>query len=326
MSQWIAVALAIASAVCLAVGTQTQSSAVTDHTSGDLNPRNLGKLLRNGRWLLGTGLLGLGMLLNVCALALATVTVVQPLGVIALVITTLLHARRQRLTINRRTWLAVALCTAGGAGFVVCAVTGTDPSHVPGPRAENLVVLVLVGLVALIGVAELVLRRRRISMFYVLAAGILYGFVAVLVRLTMSRTLALGFGSVHWFTVVMIVVAAVLGGWLVQCAYSCGPPDLVIAGLTVVDPMVGVLLGMSVLGEAGAGLPGSLGTAMGLAGLVAIVGVVLLSRHHPEVIERRAELRRVNAALAGEMPPADPGEGTARACSNRVEPPRNPAS
>lgn len=160
MSQWIAVALAIASAVCLAVGTQTQSSAVTDHTSGALNPRNLGKLLSNGRWLLGTGLLGLGMFLNVCALALATVTVVQPLGVIALVITTLLHARRQRLTINRRTWLAVALCTAGGAGFVVCAVTGTDPSHVPGPRAEN-----LVGLVALIGVAELVLRRRRISMF-----------------------------------------------------------------------------------------------------------------------------------------------------------------
>ncbi|MCC5671010.1 DMT family transporter [Kocuria rhizophila] len=291
MSQWIAVALAIASAVCLAVGTQTQSSAVTDHTSGALNPRNLGKLLRNGRWLLGTGLLGLGMLLNVCALALATVTVVQPLGVIALVITTLLHARRQRLTINRRTWLAVALCTAGGAGFVVCAVTGTDPSHVPGPRAENLVVLVLVGLVALIGVAELVLRRRHISMFYVLSAGVLYGFVAVLVRLTTTALRYGGIGAVHWLSVLMVLVAAVLGGWLVQYAYSCGPPDLVIAGLTVVDPMVGVALGLVVLGEAGARFTGALGAVMGLAGLVAIVGVVLLSQCHPEVIERRAAAR-----------------------------------
>ncbi|WP_231726549.1 hypothetical protein [Kocuria rhizophila] len=286
MSQWIAVALAIASAVCLAVGTQTQSSAVTDHTSGALNPRNLGKLLSNGRWLLGTGLLGLGMFLNVCALALATVTVVQPLGVIALVITTLLHARRQRLTINRRTWLAVALCTAGGAGFVVCAVTGTDPSHVPGPRAEN-----LVGLVALIGVAELVLRRRRISMFYVLSAGVLYGFVAVLVRLTTTALRDGGIGAVHWLSVLMVMVAAVLGGWLVQYAYSCGPPDLVIAGLTVVDPMVGVALGLVVLGEAGARFTGALGAVMGLAGLVAIVGVVLLSQCRPEVIERRAAAR-----------------------------------
>ena len=42
MSQWIAVALAIASAVCLSVGTQTQSAAVRGETSGALRPRNLG--------------------------------------------------------------------------------------------------------------------------------------------------------------------------------------------------------------------------------------------------------------------------------------------
>ena len=90
---------------------------------------------------------------------------------------------------------------------------------------------------------------------------------------------------------IMIVVAAALGGWMVQCAYSCGPPDLVIAGLTVVDPMVGVALGLVVLGEAGAGFTGALGAVMGLAGLVAIVGVVLLSRYHPEVVTRRAAAR-----------------------------------
>ncbi|WP_338075381.1 hypothetical protein [Kocuria rhizophila] len=65
MNQWVAVALALASAVCLAVGTQTQSRAVTGHTSGALSPRALLTLLRNRRWLAGTGLLVLGMLLNV---------------------------------------------------------------------------------------------------------------------------------------------------------------------------------------------------------------------------------------------------------------------
>ena len=291
MNQWVAVALALASAVCLAVGTQTQSRAVTGHTSGALNPRALLTLLRNRRWLAGTGLLVLGMLLNVSALALATVTVVQPLGVVALVITTLLHARHEGLRINRRTWLAVALCTAGGAGFVVCAVAGTDPAHRPGPEAERLVVLMLVGLVVLMGIAEIFVRRHRISIFYVLCAGVLYGFVAVLVRLVVTAVGDGGIAAVNWLSVLMVVVAAALGGWMVQCAYSCGPPDLVIAGLTVVDPMVGVALGLAVLGEAGPTFTGVLGTGMGVAGLIAIVGVVLLSRYHPEVVKRRAAAR-----------------------------------
>ncbi|RLY92352.1 hypothetical protein EAE32_09435 [Kocuria tytonicola] len=301
MTQWIAVALAITSAVCLALGTQIQSAAVTGHTGGALSPRGLLVLVRNRRWVGGLALLASGTLLNVAALALATVTVVQPLGVIALVITTLLHARRRRLTINRRTWLAVALCSVGGAGFVACAVPATDPSHVAGAGAERLVVLLLTGLVVLVGVAEVVLRRRRISMFYVLAAGVLYGFVAVLVRLTMTALLSGGIGAVHWLSVLMILVAALLGGWMVQCAYSCGPPDLVIAGLTVVDPMVGVALGLVVLGEAGAGLTTGTAVTMGLAGLVAIVGVVLLSRYHPEVLQRRAAARARTT---------DPGSGT----------------
>ena len=35
-----------------------------------------------------------------------------------------------------------------------------------------------------------------------------------------------------------------------QTAYSVGSPDLVIAGLTVVDPLVAVAIGIFVLGEA----------------------------------------------------------------------------
>ena len=33
------------------------------------------------------------------------------------------------------------------------------------------------------------------------------------------------------------------GSWFVQNAYSGGPPDLVIAGLTVIDPIVGIAIG-----------------------------------------------------------------------------------
>ncbi len=43
--------------------------------------------------------------------------------------------------------------------------------------------------------------------------------------------------NVQWYTLLAILAAGGLGSWFVQSAYSGGPPDLVIAGLTVIDPM-----------------------------------------------------------------------------------------
>lgn len=288
--------MALASAMCLALGTQVQSAAVTSHTQEALKPTSLLSLVRNRTWVGGLLLLGLGTALNVTALSLATVTVVQPIGVIALVITTLLHAKHKNLHINPPTWGAIACCTVGGAAFVVAAVMGTDATALADPRAETLIVRMLIGLGVVIGVLELFLNHRRISMFYVLSAGCLYGFVAVLVRLTVTHALAHGISQVNWFTVALIVAASVLGGWMVQVAYSCGPPDLVIAGLTVVDPIVGVALGLWILGEAGHDLTAALALVMAAAGAIAIVGVVLLSRHHPEVLARKAAARETHSA------------------------------
>jgi F0F1-type ATP synthase assembly protein I len=68
----------------------------------------------------------------------------------------------------------------------------------------------------------------------------------------------------------------------VQTAYSSGPPDLVVAGLTVVDPIVGITIGITVLGEA-AGAPPWAAVVFVLAGIVAIYGVFQLSKHHPQI-------------------------------------------
>ena len=94
-------------------------------------------------------------------------------------------------------------------------------------------------------------------------------------------------GTFDWLTVLAIVgvvVAASLGGYFVQNAYSSGSADLVIAGLTVVDPIVAVGIGVIVLGEA-SGAP-----------WCAVLGFVVAAahRHHRRVPARQA-------------PPADPG-------------------
>ncbi|MGO1921552.1 MAG: multidrug DMT transporter permease, partial [Microbacterium sp.] len=85
------------------------------------------------------------------------------------------------------------------------------------------------------------------------------------------------------------IAAAGVGAYFVQTAYSSGPPDLVIAGLTVVDPIVAVVIGIVVLGEAAAAPVWAL-VAFVAIGAVAVWGVVGLARYHPQVLSESQEL------------------------------------
>jgi hypothetical protein len=82
--------------------------------------------------------------------------------------------------------------------------------------------------------------------------------------------------------VLSMIGAILLGGWFVQNAYASGPPDLVIAGLTVIDPMVAIGIAIGILGEAQQATVGS-GALFSSFGLLAVLGVYLLSKVHPEL-------------------------------------------
>ena len=78
-----------------------------------------------------------------------------------------------------------------------------------------------------------------------------------------------------------MLAAAALGGYFVQTAYSVGSPDLVIAGLTVIDPLVAISIGIVVLGEASEAPWWAIPVWM-LAGALAVIGVFQLAKHHPQ--------------------------------------------
>ena len=292
----IAIGCALASAVFLAFGAQRQGSAVSADTGGlGLSSSQFLRLLRNPRWLLGLLLLGIGTALNVTALSLAPLTVVQPIGSIALVITTVVNARDQGLRINRITVVSIVACVLGSALFVSLAVGVTRDQQEILPSQEITIVLILAVVVMFFAGLNVLFGRRIGAIGFIVGAGVLFGFVAVLTKVITSdlfnpngRFLL----NVPWYTLVGIAVAAGLGAWFVQRAYSSGPPDLVIAGLTVIDPMVGIAIGIGVLNELRPDVPAVAAVAMGVAALIAIVGVVALSRYHPDVIQRRAEARR----------------------------------
>jgi hypothetical protein len=293
---WLAVLLAVLGAFCLAFGAQRQGSAVKADTGGlSLSTHGLLRLARNPRWVFGLLLLCVGMAMNAAALVMAPLTVVQPIGAIALVITTVVNTKDQGLSMNRATVVAISACVTGSALFVVLAVNVTQENHNVSASDELTIVLLLALAVGLFGTLALLFRHRMSAFVYILGAGVLFGFVAVLTRIIGRHLLdsnGLFLLNVPWYSVVAIATAGVLGSWFVQNAYSGGPPDLVIAGLTVIDPIVGIAIGIVILGELRPDVQAVMAIAMGTAASLAIVGVIALSRHHPEVTKRKKDARK----------------------------------
>jgi drug/metabolite transporter (DMT)-like permease len=284
--QAIGIPLALVGAVFLSLGAQfqhrgvTKVEALTTEVTGGLNVRQLTLLLARPSWVFGSLMLGLAIVFQLTSLAFAPIIVVQPLGAVALVITAVLNARVSKVKLNRASIIAIAMCVGGVGLFVtVAAFTAVDKPVTD----QNLVtILVVLGTVLLaFALAFGVLRRRSQAIFYILGAGVLYGFVATLAKVVINRT---QYGNFDWLTltcVLGLLLASGLGAYFVQNAYASGPPDLVIAGLTVVDPLVAVGIGIVVLGEASQA-PFPAAVAFVVAGAIAIWGVFLLARYHPQ--------------------------------------------
>ena len=134
--------------------------------------------------------------------------------------------------------------------------------------------------------------------------------MATLAKVVIKRVQA---GDFEWLTLLCLIAllaAVAVGAYFVQTAYSVGPPDLVIAGLTVIDPMVAVLIGLIVLQEA-ATAPWPALVGFGIAGAIAVYGVISLARNHPQVISDSQELP-IERGSAGDGHESHPSTGSIR--------------
>ncbi|MEI5582459.1 MULTISPECIES: DMT family transporter [unclassified Agromyces] len=285
--QFIGIPLALIGAVFLSMGAQFQHrgvvkvEALTADTLGKgLNGRQLALLLARPSWVLGTLMLGLAIVFQLSSLYFAPLIVVQPLGALALVITSILNSRLNHVKLNHKSIVAIVMCVGGVFVFVgVAAFTAVSK---PVTDRQIVTILIVLAVVVTAAAVTFALWRRRIrALFYVIMAGVIYGFVATLAKVVLNR---LQQGEFEWLTVLCVLAllaGTALGAYFVQNAYASGPPDLVIAGLTVVDPMVAVLIGVIVLGEASQAPPWAIGVFI-VTGAVAIWGVFRLAKNHPQ--------------------------------------------
>ncbi|MBW4042552.1 MAG: DMT family transporter [Acidobacteria bacterium] len=295
-AQAVGIPIALVGAVFLSFGAQFQSRGVKQvearrvSAGTELGRSEIGRLIRTRSWLFGTLSLGLAIVLQLTSLRFAALIVVQPIGAIALVVSAILNARLNHVRVSRKVIRAIVLCVGGVGVFVSVAAPSATDSAISDDDLRTILLLLLAVLI-LIGTLYAIFRSRMTPIAYVVGAGILYGFVATMAKTVINRLIQ---GQFDWLTLLCGVglAAAGLGGfYLVQTAYAVGPPDLVIAGLTVVDPMVAVGIGIIVLGEA-QNAPLWAIPAFLVSGAVAVFGVFQLSRHHPEVAAREAERAR----------------------------------
>lgn len=313
----IGIPLALLGAIFMSFGAQYQHRGVTkvealtgSHADGGLGVSHLLKLVRRPSWVIGTLMLGLAIVCQLSALAFAPLIVVQPLGAIALVITTLLNAQISGHRPTRQSLSAIGACVGGI--FVFVTIAALFATEKPVSNGQLITILVLLAVVTIVFSGLWIwLRHRMGPLFYIIAAGVIYGFVATLAKVVIVRIQS---GDFNWLTftcLAALIIGAIIGAYFVQSAYASGPPDLVVAGLTVVDPIVAIIIGLTVLQEA-AGAPVWVYIAFAAVGAVSVWGVFQLARHHPQVLSESQELPIQRGSDGGGDDAAHPRTGAVK--------------
>lgn len=320
----VAAALAVLAAASFAVAAVAQHRAARDAAP-------LRTLLRRPSWLLGAAAAVAGAGLHAVALGLAPVALVQPVGVLAVPLAVLAERRfavraaptapgarptRRPGPASTASTGGVLAAVAGVAVFVLAAAGRAAGAPVdPAPVLATGTALAAAG--ALVALWSRRWHGTARCLARAVAAAVAFGLVSALLRAGLGHLDRPGSSAAVLVAIGALLAAALVGGGVaVQLAYRSGPPSLVLACLTVLDPIVAVGFGVTALGErVGTGAV-DVSVAAGGA-LLAVAGVALLARHHPEA---RARERARPAALS---PPAAPAPADA---AGPVHPTRTPRS
>jgi drug/metabolite transporter (DMT)-like permease len=287
--------VAALAAVLFAVGAVLQHEAAS--ASGSGRGPDLRQLVTRPVWLVGQSATATGTLLQVVALGLAPVAIVQPLLAAGLVVALGLRAVRTRCIPTPAEVLGAVLTVGGLAVFLVAAKPRAgEPHRLPHPAA---VIAIAVLAVLLVAVTARMKRGVAGALACGCAGGIAAGVAAVLIsialRILRTQGLVHMLSSSALWGAVGVAVVAQLGA---QQAYARGSLSWSMPALVLLDPLAAIPAARFLLGER---LEPGHAVVWLPAAAVAAVGVVLLSRsgedcRRPFRIGRPADLPAARAA------------------------------
>ncbi len=236
-----------------------------------LRPSLLGKLLQNRRWLGATGIGLLGWPLEIAALLLAPLTVVQPCLASGLVLLLWLGATRLGEAPGRREAIAVAAIVVGLAGVAWAA---------PARSTEYAGVGAIIAALALLAVplaAPYVLRDRAtaIGLLPVISAGCGYAWTGIASKL-LTDELAAGALLIAFAWLATAAASEGLALLSEMSALQRRPATRVAPVMFAVQVLVPVALAPLIFGESWASTPLG-GVALIAFMAIAVAGTVLLA-------------------------------------------------
>ncbi|WP_147675107.1 hypothetical protein [Nigerium massiliense] len=260
-----------------------------DAENKSMNLKQLWRLITTPRWLGGLALITIGALAHITALMMAPVTVVQPVGILAVPWSVLMAAKIHRHKVTGTMWFAVLLTVVGVVGFTVISGTNAALDTRVEPPIVILGCVVIYAIGAFFGMLGWRGKNGMLrSMMWATGGSFFYGLSSALIKSVsvMMRDAQFQTSPLFWVIVPFLVGCYLIGGAMIQQGYATGPAETVVASMTVTDPIVGVSFGLIILGE---GVLISLLEASGMvvAAAIAVYGVFLLSKHHPDAVERR---------------------------------------
>ena len=242
------------------------------------------------KWLLGLVCVLAGAGLHLWALTMAPVAVVQPVGILAVPWSVILAARIHDHRIPGRVWQAVGVTVLGVVGFTIFSSLFAKGQKQFGfwPITWSFAAVCVVCAVLSFFAAKRAVPWAK-AMLWSSVGAIFYGLASGMMKAAMNMVQSGDFHLFHPSTLVVIgymFSCYGLGVWMIQQGYASGPAEITVGTMTTVDPFVAVLFGLFILGEGiGVGFGPSVG--MVLSGAVAVYGVVLLSKDHPDAVAER---------------------------------------
>ena len=261
-----------------------------------LAQRPLGVLVRTPLWWAAIALNGVGAGLHVVALRFGPLSLVQPFGVLTLVLAVPLAAVLARRAVTRLEGRGIGLAVAGLVGILLLAGTTSGIAVLSSTQLVGLLLVTAALLTALGGWSAV---PGASGLWAAAAAGVSFGVSSALTQTVAVHLTDDGLGALIDPAVAVaalaIVVLSTAGTLFTQRSYrdGLGAP---LAVSTLANPVAAATIGLVLLGEQITG--GALGAVVALASAgIAAAGVTLLTR---------AQARKATPAPAPAARPALP--------------------
>ncbi|MGW5773945.1 DMT family transporter [Streptomyces longwoodensis] len=309
----LSVLLSLVSAVAYAAGAIVQEQVAVSSPDGQYAP------LRRPGWWAALALNGLGGLLHVVALAYGPLSLVQPLGALTIVFALPMAALLVRRRAGATAWRGAIMATVGLAGLL-SLVGASDAQSLSGAQ-RVFVALVTGGAVVALMVAGRAAHRHPAVRSVLLAtgSGIAFGMSSVFTK-TVAVDWSGGVTASDVPSLAVIGVFATAGVLLSQASYKDAGLAAPLATLTVVNPVVAAVVGITMFGETFR--YGTTGTALALScAVVAGGGLILLTTErigHTE--ETEAGTRATTAVRPEPSPSPSPEDEPTGAVTGAVRP------